>query len=126
MISLFSLDVGAQSRRSRDQSTGSAGGSARASRSTSRGASSAAAIGEDGEVDSAGRKPCPKCGKRYNVSLWFERHYRDCKGPAKDNTGKPIIEFHADIGDISAWTSRANKFQIDLTINESLEHCIGI
>ena len=90
MISLFSLNVGAQSRRSRDQSSGS-GGSARASRSTSRGGASSAAavaVGEDGEVDSAGRKPCPKCGKRYNVSLWFERHYRDCKGT---DTGKAEI-----------------------------------
>ena len=91
MISLFSLDVGAQSRRSRDQSSGSVG-SARPSRSASRGAS-VAAVGDDSEVDSAGRKPCPKCGKRYNVSLWFERHYRDCKGPAGDNTGKALIEF---------------------------------
>ena len=101
MISLFSLDVGAaQSRRSQAQSSsGSAAGSVRPSRSTSRGASSAAAVaavGDDGEVDSAGRKPCPKCGKRYNVSLWFERHYRDCKGPATDNAGKALSEVLAD------------------------------
>ena len=98
MISLLSFDVGAHSRRSEDQSSGSATGPTRASRSNSRGASAsrsnsagasttssaaAPAVGDDSEIDSAGRKPCPKCGKRYNVSLWFERHYRDCKGTGK-------------------------------------------
>ncbi len=34
----------------------------------------------DTDVDSAGRKLCPKCGGRYNAKIWFMRHFVSCKG----------------------------------------------